>query len=79
MITKFNGHEQAQAYMITNNGNYTLISYTTPVITISNGWLHVNGLYSATTRKHIGWLMREFGFTYQLAKQLFTDNMTFKI
>lgn len=79
MIKKFEGHENAQTYMITDGENFILVSYTTAVITISDGWLHVNGLYSATTRKHIGWFMREFGFTYQLAKQLFEDNMNFNI
>lgn len=79
MIKKFEGHENAQTYMITDGENFILVSYTTPVITVSDGWLHVNGLYSATTRKHIGWFMREFGFTYQLAKQLFEDNMNFNI
>ena len=43
------------------------------------GWLHINGLYSATTRKHIGWFMRELGFTYQLAKTLYNDNKEFNI
>ena len=57
-----------------------LISYTTVVITIDDeGWLHVNGLYSATTIKHIGWFMRELGFTYQLAKQLYNDHKEMNI
>jgi hypothetical protein len=32
-----------------------------------------------TTIKHIGWFMRERGFTYQLAKQMYLDNKEFNI
>jgi hypothetical protein len=32
-----------------------------------------------TTIKHIGWFMRELGFTYQLAKQLYNDHKDFNI
>ena len=59
-----------------------LVSYATPVaeLDLSTGWLHINGLYSMTTRRHIGWFMRELGnFTYQLAKQLYEDNKEFNI
>lgn len=76
---KFKGHENAQAYVITDGTDMILVSYTTSVITLRDGWLHVNGLYSATTRKHIGWFMKELGFSYQLAKQIYNDNMDFNI
>ena len=81
MISKFAGHENAQATkMIWNNGAQALISYSTVVITIDEeGWLHVHGLYSRTTIKHIGWFMRELGFSYQLAKQLYNDHKEFNI
>ena len=81
MISKFAGHENAQAMkMIWENGAQALISYTTTVISIDEeGWLHVHGLYSRTTIKHIGWFMRELGFTYQLAKQLYNDDKEFNI
>lgn len=79
MTMNFKGHESAQTYMIIDGQNVTLVSYTTPVITITDGWLHVNGLYSATTRKHIGWFMHKYGFTYQLAKRLYNDHMDFNI
>lgn len=81
MISKFAGHENAQAVkMIWENGAQALISYTTTVISINEeGWLHVHGLYSRTTIKHIGWFMRELGFTYQLAKQLYNDRKEFNI
>ena len=74
---KFAGHEQAAAKInYYNNGAFELISYKTVVCTVDeNGWFHINGLYSRTTIKHIGWFMKIHGFTYQLAKQLLEDNM----
>ena len=78
---KFAGHEQAAAKInYYDNGAISLVSYSTTVITIDEaGWLHVNGLYSRTTIKHIGWFMRSFGFSYQLAKQLLEDGMDMNI
>ena len=76
-----NGHQYAQTYVrIFDDNTVQLVSYVTTVIEIDpTGWLHVNGLYSMTTIKHIGWFMRERGFTYQLAKQLYQDNKEFNI
>jgi hypothetical protein len=80
MIIKFTDHKYAQAHMEPINGGLALYSYTTCVATLQEGWLHINGLYSMTTRRHIGWFMRELGpFTYQLAKQLYEDNKEFNI
>ena len=82
MVTrKFNDHPYAQATILEfTDGSKALVSYTTTVVTIDNeGWLHVNGLYSMTTIKHIGWFMRELGFTYQLAKQLYNDRKEMNI
>ena len=78
---RFQGHEQAAAKInYYDNGAAELVSYNTTVITIDEaGWLHVNGLYSRTTIKHIGWFMRLYGFSYQLAKQLLTDDMDMNI
>ena len=69
------GHKYAQACEKTyDDGSVVLQSYATPVIEInSESWLRVNGLYSMTTIKHIGWFMRELGYTYQLAKKLYID------
>lgn len=81
-ITKTNnGHKYAQTYVrIFDDDTVQLVSYTTTVIEITpDGWLKVNGLYSMTTIKHIGWFMRERGFTYQLAKQLYKDNKLFNV
>ena len=78
---KFNDHPHEQATIIeSTDGAKALVSYTTTVITVDNeGWLHINGLYTMTTIKHIGWFMRELGFTYQLAKQLYIDHKDFNI
>ena len=60
-IRRFSDHPCAQATIIEySNGAKTLVSYSTPVVYIDEeGWLRVNGLYSMTTIKHIGWFMRE--------------------
>lgn len=63
-----------------NNGDMELRSYSTTVITVRDGWLTVNGLYSATTRKHIGYFVSEYGFgTYQTAKALYTNGYKMNI
>ena len=75
------GHKYAQAQEIFYDDNTVkLVSYNTTVIVISpDGWLRCNGLYSATTIKHIGWFMRERGFTYYLAKQMYLDHKEFNV
>lgn len=84
-VYKFKDHPYAQAQieefeMPCDGLAKILTSYSTVVATIDEeGWLHINGLYSATTRKHIGWFMRELGFNYQLAKQLYNDNAEMNI
>ena len=80
MIIKFSDHKYAQAHMEPIHNGLALYSYTTCVAEVQDGWLRINGLYSMTTRKHIGAFMRELGgFTYQLAKQLYEDNMMMNI
>ena len=80
MIIKFTDHKYAQAHMEPIPGGLALYSYTTRVAEVRDGWLHIFGLYSPTTRRHIGWFMRELGrFTYQLAKQLYLDKKEFNI
>lgn len=76
-----NGHKYASTFVRTfEDGTVQLVSYSTTVIEIDkDGWLTVNGLYSMTTIKHIGWFMRERGLTYQLAKQLYNDNVKYNI
>ena len=55
-------------------GNITLISYSTTVANIIDGRLHIFGLYSATTRRHIGAFVKEYcGTDYQTAKWLYEN------
>lgn len=79
MKIKFEGHKQAQAHKENIFGGIALYSYNTKVAEIRNGWLHIYGLYSMTTRKHIGWFMKELGFNYQIAKQLYNDYKSMNI
>ena len=78
---RFADHKYAQAQILVYiDGSRALQSYNTIVVEIdAEGWLKVNGLYSMTTIRHIGWFMRELGFTYQLAKQLYNDQKEFNI
>ena len=75
------GHEYAQARENHfDDGTVQLQSYSTIIIEIDpEGWLHVTGLYSMTTIKHIGWFMRSRGLTYQLAKQMLYDHKDYNI
>lgn len=63
------------------NGRIVLISYTTTVAAIDEkGWLVVYGLYSATTRRHIGAFVKEYaGINYQVAKDLHEKKWTYNI
>lgn len=64
-----------------DNGNIILRSYNTDVILIqADGWMSINGLYSATTRRHISAFVREYAnISYQLAKQLYDDDYLYNI
>lgn len=80
MKIKFSDHKYAQAHMEVIPNGLLLVSYTTPVAKLQDNWLTVYELHSQTTRRHIGWFMREIGnFSYQLAKQLVEDNKSFNI
>lgn len=62
------------------NGNIRLVSYITTVAEIKDGWLYVYGLYSMTTRKHLGAFAKEYcHLNYQCLKQLYEDNMRFNL
>lgn len=63
----------AQARVLTlENGDTVLQSYDTIVCGVeSSGDIFCNGLYSATTRKHIGAFAKEFNCNYYAFKYLF--------
>lgn len=82
MEKKLNAMPYAQAkVLIMSNGFIILRSYETDVACIQpDGWLFINGLYSATTRKHIGAFVKEYAnISYQLAKDLYTKKMIYNI
>ena len=82
MEKKLNKMPYAQAkVIIMDNGNIILKSYYTDVAMIrSDGWLTINGLYSATTRRHIGAFVKEYAnSSYQLDKDLFLKKMAYNI
>ena len=56
----------AQAKVRRDANRVALVSYTTTVCEIVGGVLVVHGLYSMTTRKHIGVFCREY-FRYDFA------------
>lgn len=69
----------AQAHIIRRPNIITLVSYKTEVAEIRGGVLTVYGLYSMTTRKHIGAFMKEFGLDYSIAKYCYTHHVRFDI
>lgn len=80
MKTNLKSMPYAQAIVIITD-EIVLRSYQTDVIIVSaDGWLVCTGTYSATTRRHIGAFMREYGYgDYQLAKMLYKDGMKMNI
>lgn len=78
-IKKLSAMPYAQAHVeIDEAGNIHLFSYVTRVASIIDGWLEVYGLYSQTTRRHIGAFMKEYiewpngsRGSYQDAKSLY--------
>lgn len=64
------GHESAQAGVIFRpDGEIHLYSYATHVCTIKGDYVYCYYNGTVTTRKHIGWFMREYAKSYyQVAK-----------
>lgn len=61
-IKKLSAMPYAQAHVeIDKEGNTYLFSYVTlTAILTADGWLEITGLYSRTTRSHIGAFMKEY-------------------
>ena len=59
---KLKNHPYAQCSVrVYLDGSVVFTSYNTDVIYIDkSGWLSVSGLYSATTRKQIGYFLKEY-------------------
>lgn len=79
MTEKLKFMPYAQAHIERRPNAVVLVSYSTAVAAIVGGQLICNGLYSATTRRHIGAFCKQFGTTYQVAKKCFTDKMQYDI
>lgn len=80
--TKLSAMPYAQATVIRHSdGSITLRSYLTGVAHITaDGWLAVFGLYSMTTRKHIGAFVKEYAnIDFQTAKKLYVDGYRYNI
>lgn len=72
----------AQAHVhITPDGYIYLISYATTAATITpDGILTIHGLYSPTTKRHIGAFMKEYcHLDYQTAKFLYENGVSLDI
>jgi len=77
---KFKEHTSAQASInYYTDGTVALQSYQTIVVEVRENWIKVNGLYSATTRKHIGWFAKMFNLTYRDLKQLYEDSKIYNM
>ncbi len=64
------------------DGSIVFTSYKTDVIYIDkDGWLYVSGLYSATTKKQIGYFLKEYvpELTYQDIKYLYYNRRVLNI
>ena len=64
------------------DGSVFFTSYSTDVIYIDEaGWLYVSGLYSATTRKQIGYFLKEYvpSLTYYDIKKLYYKRQLYNI
>lgn len=67
----------AQAGIIRRGDSVFLISYETKVAEIVGGWLHVYGLFSRTTGKHLSAFLKQFApaVGYYTAKQCALDDV----
>lgn len=79
-VKKLSAIPYGQAKVIITDNEIRLISYQTTVACITDNWLEIYGLYSATTRKHISAFVREYAnISYQAAKSLYLDNYKYDI
>ena len=80
---KLKNHSYAQCSVrVYLDGSVVFTSYSTDVIYIDeDGWLYVTGLYSATTRKQIGYFLKEYvpALSYQHIKILYDKDLLYNI
>lgn len=73
---KLDNHRYSQCHVEITDAAVHFFSYSTLVCSIDDGWLSCSGLYSMTTRKQIGWFLKEYAprITFQMVKQCVEDN-----
>lgn len=79
---KLKNHPYANCSVRFSDGWIILKSYETDTVIIDNlGWVYVTGLYSATTRKHIGYFLKEYvpALSYQNAKSLYENKQVYNL
>ncbi len=80
---KLKNHPYAQCSVrVLLDGSIVFTSYSTDVIYIDkDGWLYVTGLYSATTRKQIGYFLKEYVpfLSFQDIKNLYYNSRLLNI
>lgn len=69
--------EQSEFYSL----DMKFVSYNTPVLIIFNNEMEVTGLYSKTTRKQIGWFLKEYfpNISYQDVKKAYEKGEKIKL
>ncbi len=81
-IKKLTDHRYSQCHVeIAPNGDVYFFSYVTLVCSIEAGWLSCTGTYSQTTRKQIGWFLKEYApmMNYHNAKLCYEGNCEINI
>ena len=79
MTEKLKFMPYAQAHIVRQPNAIVLVSYSTAVAAIIGGQLVCNGLYSATTCKHIGAFCKQFGTNYHIAKKCYQEGLQYDI
>ena len=80
--TKFSDHKYANACIIEckHTGKHALLSYNTIVIASTPDYINrkmrhvIKGLYTPTTRKHIGWYAKAHNLEYSHFKWAYEHN-----
>ena len=74
------GMEYAQAGILYEPSAEFLVSYETIVAELTaDGWVHIYGLFSPTTRKHLGRWAKMHGLTYMDVKKMYDVSQDYNI
>ena len=81
---KLKDHPAAQCYVrLYDNGDICLRSYRTDVVYYrhGSGKVYCTGTYSPTTRKQIGWFLREYipQMSYQDCKKMVAEGLSYNL